>query len=179
MAIILNDFNGNIKGKDILSIIIPVYKPGYNIIKILNAIANQDCNKKLDILVIDSGNGKKIPEELFLLNIRYIKISKKSFNHGLTRDFGASMALGDLLVFAVQDILPVNRFWLSKLIEPFEDTKVVGSYSMHIPYKNSDLIAKNKTQIWQNISKSKPVVKQSLKDSNLNNWQNPPIINKE
>ena len=94
-----------------VSIIIPSYKGGDDFIEVLQRIFNQNTKFVYEVIVIDSGSSKD--ELLQLLNFPIIlkQIPNKDFNHGGTRDFGASLAKGKYLIYMNQDTLPADNSW--------------------------------------------------------------------
>ncbi|MCX7955944.1 MAG: glycosyltransferase [Patescibacteria group bacterium] len=86
------------------SIIIPTLNEEFFLPKILFDIKRQK-NKNLEILIIDSGSKDKTKEIVFeykkKLNINFYQINKK--NVASQRNFGASNAKGDYLIFLDAD----------------------------------------------------------------------------
>ena len=120
------------------SIIIPVYNGGDMLLKVVQACLNQHLDDGFELIIIDSestdGAIKKIPNGP---RVKILSIQKKDFGHGKTRNFGASQAKGDYVVFITQDALPANSFWLSNLIEPLDkDPEVAGVFGCHIAHES-------------------------------------------
>jgi rhamnosyltransferase len=95
-----------------------------------------DCNgiDKAEILMIDSGSTdltKKYARQYAKIQLSEIKSS--DFGHGKTRNLGASLAKGDILIFLVQDAIPAYPHFLEKLIAPFSDPQVAGVYGRQLP----------------------------------------------
>ena len=57
--------------------------------------------------------------------VRLQAISPREFNHGRTRDLGASLATGEHLVFLNQDAVPCSDQWLVSLLEPLRERRRV------------------------------------------------------
>jgi glycosyltransferase involved in cell wall biosynthesis len=88
------------------SIVITCYNRGELVRKTFGAILAQQTSRSFEILVIDSGS---VPQTIEILNefpVHLIRIPHEEFNHGLTRDMGAGMAGGAILIFLNQDAEP-------------------------------------------------------------------------
>ena len=89
---------------------------------------------KAEILMIDSGSTDLTKEYARQYSkIQLFEIKSSDFGHGKTRNLGASLAKGDILIFLVQDAIPANPHFLEKLIAPFSDTRVAGVYGRQLP----------------------------------------------
>jgi len=109
-----NSPSGDIK----ISIIIPTYCGGEMIERCLSKLAIQVSEHAFEVLCIDSGSPEN---ELILMQeagARTFSIEKRFFNHGLTRDLGAGLAEGGVLVFINQDVMPADEHWLKNLTVP-------------------------------------------------------------
>lgn len=131
----------------IASIIIPVKNGGELFKKVLKTTLEQNF-KDFEVIVIDSGSKDGSLEYVKFLQHEYPylilkQIEPKDFGHGKTRNYGASIAKGELLVFITQDALPYDKNWLSEMIKPFELYEdVVGVFAKHLPYQECDIFEK-------------------------------------
>ncbi len=101
-----------------ISIIIPTLNGGALLADCLAAIERQEIARTYEVICVDSGSR---PDDLAVmerLGARLYPIQKRHFNHGLTRDLGASLARGQVLVFLNQDAVPQDAAWLSRLTAP-------------------------------------------------------------
>ncbi len=67
---------------------------------------------------MDSGSPAEDLEVMERYRARIVRIDKKRFNHGLTRDLAARNSKGRLLVFLNQDAVPVDQYWLQRITDP-------------------------------------------------------------
>lgn len=126
------------------SIIIPLYNGGEQYKEVLNAVLTQEYSD-FEVVVVDSSSSDdagiytaKLAEEDS--RVIYKKIPKIMFQHGRTRNYGASLSTGEYLVFITQDALPANRKWLSEMIQPFmKDKEIAGVFGRHLAYENGDV----------------------------------------
>ena len=98
-----------------ISVIIPTKDAGKILYRLLTSLINQSL-KPDQLIIIDSSskdNTVKIASE-FKADI--IQIKEEEFDHGRTRNLGASVATGDILIFMTQDAIPENEKTLESLI---------------------------------------------------------------
>jgi len=124
-----------------VSIIIPAKNEEKNIGKCLDTVFNQESPFTSEIIVIDSGSQDRTIEIIRQYpQIRLKQIKPEDFGHGKTRNLGARMSKGEIIVFLNADALPINKHWLSHLVHPLkENKKLAGVYSRHLPQKNCHL----------------------------------------
>ncbi|HXD78105.1 MAG TPA: glycosyltransferase family A protein, partial [Puia sp.] len=113
--------------KDILfSIVIPVKNGDFWLDKLLRRLVGQTLFSRSEIIVIDSGSTDESLAIVAKYPVRLIRIPPDSFNHGLTRNLGASEAKGEYVVMTVQDAVPENDQWLERFLEGFADDDVAA-----------------------------------------------------
>lgn len=120
-----------------VDIIIPSYKPDEKLNRLL-LMLNQQTIKPRHIFLINTEK-QYIDETMYnkINNLSIIHIKKVEFDHGGTRNFGASLSKADIIVFMTQDAVPVNGRLLEELIKPFYRTKVAVSYGRQLPRKDA------------------------------------------
>ena len=90
-------------------------------------LLKQDYAGEWDVLVIDSGSTDGTIE--FLKNqprTEVHSIPSKEFGHGKTRNLGASMAKGDLVLMTVQDARPRSSDWITRMVHAMESNGLDG-----------------------------------------------------
>lgn len=129
------------------SVIIPLYNGGTLYEDVLRAVLAQEYDD-FEVVVVDStssdGSGE-FTKELAKTDARiiYSRIQKITFQHGRTRNYGASLATGEYLVFITQDALPFNNQWLTEMVKPFsKDAEIAGVFGRHLAYENGDIFEK-------------------------------------
>jgi len=144
-----------------IDIVIPV-KNGYpEIQNCIEGILEQTI-KVNSIIVIDSGSTdnsleylEKIPE------VKIIKISPSSFNHGETRNIGWQHSDSDYIIYTVQDARPSDKYWIEELLNGFTDDKVAGVCGQQIVPHEKD---KNPVDWFRPMSEPE-VVRYEFKDA--------------
>lgn len=125
-----------------ISIIILTKNAQQTLSLILNNIFHDHYHFKLEAIVIDSGSTDRTVEITRSYPVKLIKQSPEAFHHSRTRNMGAYLATGKILVFLNGDAYPVNKDWLPVLISHFTDTDVGAVYSRQIPPPGTDPINK-------------------------------------
>jgi rhamnosyltransferase len=72
-----------------------------------------------ELVLVDSGSPEEELARLRELGARVETIPSAEFDHGATRDLGAALTRGSILVFLNQDALPIDNRWLDRLLAPF------------------------------------------------------------
>ena len=95
-----------------ISVVIPVKNGAATLGACLRGLYDQTL-PPVEILVIDSGSTDATFDVLAdFPDVKVVKIPASEFDHGETRNFGASMAIGELVLFTVQDARSATREWL-------------------------------------------------------------------
>ncbi|OGG15601.1 hypothetical protein A3D77_02800 [Candidatus Gottesmanbacteria bacterium RIFCSPHIGHO2_02_FULL_39_11] len=134
------------------SIIIPTHNAGRSIENLLSNLITYSKKYNIEIILIDSeSTDQTIPIinsfQLKFSRITLVKIRKKDFNHGLTRNDGVRLAKGKYIIFMSQDVSLVNdsffKFFRNDLKS---DSKTVAVFGKHIPYPKTPIIQKIEQQ---------------------------------
>lgn len=124
-----------------VDVIIPSYKPDRKFSRLLAMLGRQSVPIR-KILVMNTERSywneegyKGIP------NLEVHHVEKKDFDHGGTRNLGASYSTADLMVFMTQDAVPADEFLIEKLTAPFHgNEKVAVSYGRQLADKDCGFI---------------------------------------
>ena len=116
-----------------ISIIILTKNEVKNIENCLNEVFSQHCPFNIEVIVIDSGSTDGTIEAIQKFPVRLIRIKPVQFHHAITRNYGASLAKGEILVYLGGDACPCNNIWLSKLISCLDEMNVAAVYGKQIP----------------------------------------------
>ena len=147
-----------------IDVIIPVYRPGEDLVALLNRLYAQTVEIHKIILVetldkeektsmeeetsaegaesMESGTSAEEAETSLLLHLqkKYKKIElysvkKEDFDHGMTRRMAVEKSDADIFVMMTQDALPADRKLIEKLTAPLTGDIAV-SYARQLPRKN-------------------------------------------
>lgn len=112
-----------------LSVVIPTLNAAGEIDELLNLIETQTL-RPFDILVVDSssedGTVDKVAKHP---RVNFVRIERKEFNHGSTRDIALRRTAGDFVCFLTQDAVPASSRYLETLVEPLLADKSVALVS--------------------------------------------------
>ena len=123
-----------------VSVVIPTKDEEKNIGKCLSGVYSQNVKFNFEVIVIDSGSRDNTVEIAKRFPVRLIHIKPDEFHHGRTRNLGAKLAKGKILVYLNADACPADRFWLRNLLAPLEDGKVAAVYGKQIPPEGTNPI---------------------------------------
>jgi GT2 family glycosyltransferase len=122
-----------------VSVILPVKNGAAHLADLLPVLLRQQAACNLEIIAVDSGSADDSVDILIEHGATVVAIEPASFNHGLTRNLGATHAHGDVLVFLNQTALPADPMWLETLVAPLTiDSDVVGVCSRVQPRSEAD-----------------------------------------
>jgi rhamnosyltransferase len=93
----------------------------------------------MEVIVVDSGSIDKTLEIAKHFDVRLEQIPSATFHHARTRNFAASRATGDILVFISQDAVPDSSCWLQSMVANFADPAVGAVYGRQVPVAGSSL----------------------------------------
>jgi len=100
--------------------------------QVLEMLRRQETPFPFEILAIDSGSRDGSRELLASHSIRVTDIPPSEFHHSRTRNLGAELARGELLVWLAADAIPLSAQWLAQLTRPFGDPSTMGAYGRQV-----------------------------------------------
>ena len=115
-----------------VDLIIPTYKPGEKLKESLHRLSLQ--TKKPNRIILINTEEKYFSKDLTAPyeNVEVYHIEKKDFDHGKTRDYGASLSNADILMFMTDDAVPKDRRLVENLIKAFENPEVGAAYGRQL-----------------------------------------------
>ena len=126
-------------------LIIPTLNAGKIFEKLLEQINNQTLSTKK--LVIDSESTDGTAELAKKFGFEVLKVARKDFHHGATRQFALEYLsrnfFVDVVIFLTQDVLLYDENSLSNLVKIFvEDSEVGLTYGRQLPHIDATFEAK-------------------------------------
>jgi rhamnosyltransferase len=120
----------------LISVVIPVRNGGAEMARCLDAIAAQQIDEEFEVLVIDSGSTDGTPALARERGARVHELAASEFHHGATRNLGARLAHGEIIVWTTHDAYPDSPDWLARLTTPLRaaETDVAGVYGRQIAH---------------------------------------------
>jgi rhamnosyltransferase len=121
-----------------ISVVIPVKDGGTDLVRCLEGIARQQLDEPVEVVVVDSGSTDGSAERARELGAVVQEIPAEEFGHGRTRNLGAALASGELLVFTSQDAVAADEHWLPHLAAAARSSpEVVGAYGRQLPHEDA------------------------------------------
>jgi rhamnosyltransferase len=122
----------------VISVVIPVKDGGADLARCLDAIASQVVDDEVEIVVVDSGSSDDSVTVARSRGAAVHAIPPSEFGHGRTRNLGAGLAHGEILVFTSQDAYAARDDWLALLVAPVRgDEDVAGAYGRQLPHDDA------------------------------------------
>jgi rhamnosyltransferase len=158
-----------------VTIFIPTWYGEKYLNEVLVSIYSQITKMHFEILIIDT-NSKDNTLNIIdsykskYKNIRIFHISKKEFNHGLTRQRAAEIAFGKYVIYLTQDAIPAHNKWLEEIIKPFSLNKdIVAVLGRQRARKNAPPFLKREIKSVFNNLGNEDAVSLFYKSENENN----------
>jgi rhamnosyltransferase len=120
-----------------LSVLLLTKNGGRDVERLLPKLYDQKGVGSLEVIAVDSGSTDGTIDLLQRHPLHLEQIPAEAFHHARTRNFAASLARGEVLIFLSQDAIPASSHWLSNLISNFDDEKVGAVYGRQIPKPGS------------------------------------------
>lgn len=120
-----------------IDVIVPLYRPGKELFKLLNALGEQTVPVQNIILM---NTEKKYLQELIsdeelvgkYPNVKICHLAKEDFDHGATRRAGVEQSSAEVFVMMTQDALPADAMLLKNLTANLRDD-VAAAYARQLP----------------------------------------------
>ena len=119
------------------SIIILTKNAGEHFKHLLERIFPQQFDGQFEVLIVDSGSTDATLKIARGFPAKITEIRPDAFHHGKTRNLGAELSIGRILVYITQDALPINNDWLEKLANNFKDPNVAMVIGRQIPWQTT------------------------------------------
>lgn len=123
-----------------IDVVIPVYRPGEALTRLLRRLAAQTI-RPAHILLVNTQ--EKFFDPACLEGIEgaeVIHITKQQFDHGGTRHMAAERLAGEFILFMTQDAVPVHETLIEELYASFSDKKVCAAYARQLPRAECSII---------------------------------------
>jgi len=122
-----------------ISVIIPTLNAERYLPELLGRLKSQTL-KPDEIIVVDSSSNDRSVMVAEQFGARTLIVERHTFDHGGTRNYAASHAKGDILVYLTQDALPSGDAFLENLTSPFQNVQVAAAFGRQIAGPTADPI---------------------------------------
>ncbi len=121
-----------------LDVIIPVYRPDDKIEQLITMLEKQTKQPEHIFFMqtmVEEKENERVRSVLEKSSKGIIvPIDKKDFDHGGTRNLGASMSKEPYMLFMTQDAVPVDEYLIEKILQPFSQSdKIATVYGRQLP----------------------------------------------
>jgi len=142
-----------------IDVVIPVYKPDIKFNKLIERLVRQSI-KPMKIILLHTEENPTTSEQLMQKQkteealtyaqgfststclIERVDIKKIDFDHGGTRNYGASLSMADIVMFMTQDAVPVDKDLIKQLLQPFQNQQIAAAYARQLADKKAGSIEK-------------------------------------
>jgi len=125
-----------------VSVIIPTKNAGHDFDYVLNKISKQMGIQETEIVIVDSGSTDETLEIAEKYHANIIRIKPEEFDHGKTRNLGASHAKGQYILFTTQDALFASNMLIHDMVVFLQkDEKIAAVTCRQIPRSDADFMA--------------------------------------
>jgi len=156
-----------------VDIIIPTYRPDHKFDLLMKRLRKQTVQPKNVIILntvpasCETDEAKKEQDEFMqkyreLNHATIVHIRQDEFDHGATRDYGASLSNADLIMFMTQDAIPADEYLIEEIIKPFQNPTVGAAYARQMAMTNADEI-ESFTRVFNYPAESRIKTKADLK----------------
>lgn len=128
--------------KPTVDVLIPVYRPGKQLFRLLERLQAQRC--PVQKIIIMNTEKAYFPMELEhrYENLEVHHLTKAEFDHGGTRDAGMRMSKADVVICMTQDALPADTLLTERLLRAFSDPDVWAAYARQLPERGCSEVEK-------------------------------------
>jgi rhamnosyltransferase len=114
-----------------ICVVIPTLNPNAEFHGLIRRLQHQSV-PVTEIVIVDSGSDQDKLASSTNDQIRVHTILPSDFDHGGTRNLGASLAQADILVFMTQDAIPKDETLIERLTAPIRDGRASASFARQV-----------------------------------------------
>ena len=121
--------------------VIPAYKPGHDLRKLVEKLLDQTV--RLGRIIIINTDREYFDEKEYLIApaVEVVHITRHEFDHAGTRDMGLRMSDADYVLFMTMDAIPKDNYLVEKLLSGFRRAdNIAVSYARQLPKKDCNRI---------------------------------------
>lgn len=127
-----------------LDVVIPTFNGIGEIEAVIGSLRQQKSFEQIQIYCVDSSSSDGTNEWLKKQkDISVTTIVQSEFQHGKTRNLGASLGKSDFIAFLTQDAVPATSSWTVDILKMFSHySDAAGLFGRHIAYPNHSIFTK-------------------------------------
>lgn len=132
-----------------LDVVVPTYNGLGDVTALLSALRKQSMYSEMALYFVDSSSTDGTAEYLRAQSdIKFVSIPVEQFQHGRTRNFGASLGKSPLIAFLTQDAIPASVHWaqdICQMMDHYPDA--AGLFGRHIPYPHHSKFVRDEIEV--------------------------------
>lgn len=132
----------------LLDVVIPTYNGMGELEPVIKALRDQHLWENMQVYCIDSSSNDGTTE--WLRNqpdLSLTVIDQRDFQHGRTRNQGASLGQAPLISFLTQDAVPVGSAWAGDIVRMMRHySQAAGLFGRHLPYPEHPLYVRQEIE---------------------------------
>lgn len=124
-----------IKMNHLVDVVIPVYKPDQKLDRLIQRLLKQSILPHKIILMhtITEDVEHELKERFsYMKKIEIVPLKKEEFDHGATRNQGASLSDTPYILFMTQDAIPATPYLIERMMDDFIDPFVGAVYGRQL-----------------------------------------------
>ncbi len=123
-----------------VDIVIPIYKPGTEFIKVLGRLNAQSY--RINRIILINTDKEFFDDDKYLIypNIEVHHITHDEFDHGKTRQMGMDMSDADYVLMMTMDAVPADRNLVARLVMALDKEKVAVAYARQLPKQGCNYV---------------------------------------
>jgi rhamnosyltransferase len=142
-----------------VAIVVPTHNGGTDLVRLLDAIDEQQGPYRPQIIAVDSGSTDGTPALLARRGATVLSVGSSEFNHGETRNLALRSVDAQFAVVMVQDALPASPGWLRSLVDPLlQDPQLAGTWARQLPREDASRLTSYYLSRWAGSEPTRRVV---------------------
>ena len=138
----------------VLDVVIPTYNGLHEVKPVIEALRRQRAAGEMQIFCVDSSSSDGTADWLRdQRDVALTTIPQADFQHGRTRNLGASLGNAPHIAMLTQDATPVNAAWAGDIVRMFDHyPKAAGLFGRHLPYAHHPKFVRDEiVAVFQNL----------------------------
>jgi glycosyltransferase involved in cell wall biosynthesis/GT2 family glycosyltransferase len=144
----------------LFDVVVPTWNGKVEFLPVLEALRAQRIADQVQIHCIDSSSTDGTIEWLKTQkDVSLTVIDQKDFQHGRTRNFGASLGKAPFIGFITQDAMPATQDWATDIVKMMRAVpEAAGLFGRHIAYPDHPAFVREEIETHFKNMKDKPLV---------------------
>lgn len=131
-----------------ITVIIPTFNAGNLFQDVVNNLQSQSLFHQTELIIVDSGSNDNTVKTAKNVGAFVHIIDQNTFNHGGTRNLGASLGKGKYICFLTQDAVPSDPAFLETMMNTIISSNAAACFARQIPRKNASPLIRRDLDQW-------------------------------